>query len=310
VPAAHRVVGICEVDEFRPGFPGLGEERGGVLGIVAVGHRVERAAEARDMEVEGRIGAEGGDDRIALGHEHPDEVAEEPVDAFADDDVAGRDAVMRGERGAEIVDLRVAVFPDLGRGGLHGRDGRGRGAEDALIRADPGAEGGGAAALERLGPHEGDAGGERGDEGGVAGAGQFGASGVDPAGGRRPPAPPWSTWSKMKREAMSGDLGEAGEGGGEAGGLGLLLGQHFACLFNDFLGRAFDELGVREAPLEAAHVLRELLERLAQAGLFGRDVDDVGERQGEGGAGDGDGGGALGGEASRRSGFRRGQGVE
>jgi hypothetical protein len=82
VPAAHRIVRIGEVDQFRRFLPRLGEERLGVLGVVAVGDRVQGSAEARDVEIECRVGAEGGDDRVAGAHEHPDEIAEETVDTF------------------------------------------------------------------------------------------------------------------------------------------------------------------------------------------------------------------------------------
>ena len=116
MPAAHRVVGVGEVDQRRAGAAGGEEQRLGVLGVVAVGDGDEAAAEAGDMVGEGRVGAGRGDDRRAGGDQQADEVAEQAVDALADDDVRGPDAVVGGERGLEVEHLGVAVLPGLGGG--------------------------------------------------------------------------------------------------------------------------------------------------------------------------------------------------
>ena len=126
MPAPHRVVGICQVNQWRGGLAGGEEQRLGVLGVVAVGDGDELAAEAGDVVGEGRVGAGGGDDGRAGGDEEADEVAEEAVDAFADRDVRGGDAVVGGERGLELEELGVGVHPAVCGGVGHGGDG-GRG---------------------------------------------------------------------------------------------------------------------------------------------------------------------------------------
>ena len=168
MPAPHRVVGICQVNQWRGGLAGGEEQRLGVLGVVAVGDGDELAAEAGDVVGEGRVGAGGGHDGRAGGDEEADEVAEEAVDAFADGDVRGGDAVVGGERGLELEELGVGVHPAVCGGVGHGGDGgRGR-AEDALVGADPGGERAAEGAFLGLRADEGDRGGEAGGEGGQA----------------------------------------------------------------------------------------------------------------------------------------------
>ena len=45
---------------------------------------------------------------------------QERINAFTDHDVLWRNAVMRGERCAQIIAFGIGVHPDLGRGFLHG----------------------------------------------------------------------------------------------------------------------------------------------------------------------------------------------
>jgi hypothetical protein len=89
MPAAHRVVGIGEVDELRVHLRRLGDQRLRVLPVAGIGHLVQDAAEARHVVVERRIGPVRGDDRVALGHQKAHEVAQKAVDPLAHDDVLG-----------------------------------------------------------------------------------------------------------------------------------------------------------------------------------------------------------------------------
>ena len=100
---------------------------------------MQHAAKARDMVVEGRIGSLGGHHRIAFAHQQTNEIAQQPVDPFADDDVFGRDAVQFGQRRAQFYAFGIAVFPHLGF--CHGRDGAGRRSKDVFIGAKPRFEG-------------------------------------------------------------------------------------------------------------------------------------------------------------------------
>jgi len=167
LPRAHRVVRIGEIDEPRPGPGRAGDKAVRVLGVVAVGHLVQHAAEARDMVVEGRIGAVRGHHRLARGEEQSHREAEQPVDALARHDLRRCHAMTRGQRGAQLVAVGVAVFPRLGHRRPHRLDGPRRGAEAVLVGAEPGAAQEVAAQLERLGPGEGhrrrQAGGDRGE---------------------------------------------------------------------------------------------------------------------------------------------------
>ena len=160
VPRAGRVVGVREVEERRARLARGEKQRLGVLGVVAIGDGDELAAEARDVEGEGRIGAGRGDDGRAGGDEQADEEAEQTVDTLADDDVLRADAVVGGERGLQVAHLGVAVHPGLGGGVGHRGDGARRRAEDALVGADAGDEGPARGALLRLGTDEGHGGGQ------------------------------------------------------------------------------------------------------------------------------------------------------
>jgi hypothetical protein len=171
MPGAHRVVGVGEVDERRPRLARRRGEAVEIGGVVAVGHGPQHAAEARDVVVEGRVGAERGDDRGAGRHQQADEAAEQAVDALADHDVLRPDAVVRGDRRPQVVAFRVAVHPGVPGGRGDGGDGARRGAEHALVGAEPGAEGPPQGALLRLGADEGHGGGQARGEGRQAGHG-------------------------------------------------------------------------------------------------------------------------------------------
>ena len=159
-PAAHRVVGIGDIDQLGPGLARPGEERVRILGIVAVGHLVQHAAEARHVVVEGRIGAVGGHHRVARLDQQADQRAEQPVDAFADGDPVRLDPVMGGQRLAQVVAFGVGIAPDGVERLAHRLERLRRGAEDILVRADPGGEGLALGAFLRFGPDEGDGGGQ------------------------------------------------------------------------------------------------------------------------------------------------------
>jgi len=155
MPTAHRVVGIGEIDEFRANLSGFGKKRRGILVIIAVGHFVERPAVTRHMVVECRIGPARGHHRIAIGYKQSHEIAQEPVDPLARNDVAWGQAVSCGKRLAQVMVLWVAVFPDVSRSLGHGRDGLGRGTKDAFIGAEARFEWGLAGAFLRFGAHKG-----------------------------------------------------------------------------------------------------------------------------------------------------------
>jgi hypothetical protein len=116
---------------------------------------VQDTAETRDMVVERGIGPVRGDHRIARLDQQAHEVAQEPVDPLAHDEVRGPDAQMRGKRGLQVMALRVAVFPQFGRGRGDRLDRARRGAEAVLVRPQPRGEGRAAGAFLRLGADEG-----------------------------------------------------------------------------------------------------------------------------------------------------------
>jgi hypothetical protein len=187
---------------------------------------------------------------------------------------SGRDAVVGGERGLQVVDLGVAVFPDLGLGGgLHRGDGRGEGPKTLSLAPMRARKGGPRARSCVSGPTKGTVAGRLRRGGWCGGRSSRGrpARGLCPRRPRRGGRARWrGGWPRPpSRPAFRVSLQRLPRG-------------------------ALHEPGVREAALEAAGVLGQLLQRLLEAGLFGGDVDDVLERQGEGAAGDGDGDRALG----------------
>ncbi len=136
VPAAHRVVGIAEIDQRRVDLGRLGEQRVGVFGIVPVGNGVQFAAIAPDVIVESRIGPGRCHHRSPLRHQQPHQRAQQRVDPRPDHQVLARHAVMRGQCLAQIMALGIAVFPDLRCLGLHRLDGLRCRPEDALVGPD------------------------------------------------------------------------------------------------------------------------------------------------------------------------------
>ena len=91
------------------------------------------------MEVEGRVGTERGNDGHAGLDDKPHDKAEQVVDAFADDEVLGRETQMGRKRALQGMVFRIVVFPDLARLFGDGRKNRGRRAKTTFIGADPGA---------------------------------------------------------------------------------------------------------------------------------------------------------------------------
>ena len=80
--------------------------------------------------------------------------AEQPVDAFADDDVVEVDAVELRERRAQLVALGIGIHPVAVGGGAHGGQRFGRRPKQAFVGAEAGAERPAARALLRLGADE------------------------------------------------------------------------------------------------------------------------------------------------------------
>ena len=84
VVAAHRIVGIGEIDQLGPRRAGHVQQGLGVFVIAPVGHTVQRAAKACHVEIEGRITAERRDDRHAGLNHHAHHQPQKIVDAFAE----------------------------------------------------------------------------------------------------------------------------------------------------------------------------------------------------------------------------------
>ena len=111
MPGAHRVVGIGEIDQ-RCIFASHGvEQRIQVLVVIAERHGDKLAAKACDMEIEGWIGTERGDDRGSWLDDQPDNESQKPVYAFADHHPFRRQAEMRAQRHAQIMVLWIGVAP-------------------------------------------------------------------------------------------------------------------------------------------------------------------------------------------------------
>ena len=163
-PTAHWIVGVGEEHQLRPLAPHRFEQRGRVLAVLDIGHRHQTAAISGNVEVEGRIGPERGDDGIARLGEQAHRVAEQRVDAFADHDVRGRQPQFLRQRRLQIVILGIAIHPAFGRRLSHGGDGFRRRAEDALVGAEPGPEHDATRALLRLRADERHRRGQRGDD--------------------------------------------------------------------------------------------------------------------------------------------------
>jgi len=141
VPAAHRVVGIGDVDQFRACFPCLGDQGYRVFGVTGIWHPVQCAAVARDVVGEGRIGPGGGHDRVARFHHEPHQFAQEPVDAGAHHDGIGFDIVLLCKGLPQVVTFRVAIHPGIGGRLRDGVDHAGRWAEAGFVGAKARGEG-------------------------------------------------------------------------------------------------------------------------------------------------------------------------
>ena len=173
-PSAHRVVGIGEEDERRL-QPAHGVQQGfQVDPVVAVGHGFQHAAEAGDMVVEGRVGAERGDHRRARLHDHAHDIAQHLVDARAQQHFVDGNAVKRGDGAAELMALRIVVPGDVPGGLAHGFGRSWGNAEGALVRADPDPERLPQATLQRLRADERNRRGQALDQAGETGGSSHG----------------------------------------------------------------------------------------------------------------------------------------
>ena len=121
------------------------------------------------MIIEGGIAAERGHDRRVRRYDEAGDLAEQPVYATADRDIVAGNAVVKRQRLAQLEILRIAVHP--GRFGrcAHRFQHGGGGTEATFVRADAGAHGKAAVALDGLGSDEGNRGGQGLGEGGEAG---------------------------------------------------------------------------------------------------------------------------------------------
>ena len=79
--------------------------------------------------------------------------------------------MMPGNRGAEIMDFRIAIFPRFVGCFLHGGNGLGRGAENTFIGPNAGAQRNAATPQDGFRANKGNGGGETVNEGGKAGHG-------------------------------------------------------------------------------------------------------------------------------------------
>ena len=177
VPGPHRIVGVGEVDERGPGLANRLREGVRILVVVAVGHRHEARTEARDMEVEGRVGAGRGHHRGSGLGQHPHHEAEQLVDAGPEADLAGIHPMMLGEERPEVVALRVAVPGDAFDRGAHGLGCTGRNPEGALVRTDANVERPAGPPLDGFGADEGDGRGKLPHDGAERNHGQKAGSG-------------------------------------------------------------------------------------------------------------------------------------
>ena len=134
VPCPHRVVRIGQIDQLRPHLGRLTEQGAGVFVVVAIGNLVQHPAKSRDMIIKRGISPVGRDNRIALFDHKPDQIAQQPVNAFADHDVFGANGMMRGQCCAQIMGFRVAIHPLIRRCLLHCGNRTGRRAKDVFIR--------------------------------------------------------------------------------------------------------------------------------------------------------------------------------
>ena len=117
--------------------------------IVRIGHFVKLPTKARHVIVKCRIGPVRGHDPVAVCHHEAHKIAQQPVDAFANDDVLGRDAMMRCKGRAQIMALGIAIHPLFGF--CHRIDRAGGGAKDVLVRPQPRAKGAAHGAFLRFG---------------------------------------------------------------------------------------------------------------------------------------------------------------
>ena len=170
---AHGIIRVGKINQAGFFLLGKGQERGGVFMVIQVRRGDEPSAETCNVKIIGGVSAVGICDGDAGFNKKPDGKTKEAIDAFADGDVFDTDFVVLGYAFAEIIDFRIAVFPGLMGGLLHGGNYLGRGAEDAFIGADAGAKRNTGAPQDGFGADERNAGGKAVNEGGKTGHGSI-----------------------------------------------------------------------------------------------------------------------------------------
>ena len=168
---AHGIIRIGKINQAGIFFLCKVQQGRRILVVIHIRRGDEPAAETRDMKIIGGIGAKGICHRYAGFHKKPDGQAQQAIDAFANRDILNADPMMPGNRGAEIMDFRVAIFPRLEGCLLHGGNGLGRGAENTFIGADAGAKRNAASPQDGFRANKGNGGGKAFDERGKAGHG-------------------------------------------------------------------------------------------------------------------------------------------
>ena len=151
MPGAHRIVGVGEIDERRIERAHCIEQGFEIDPVVAVGHRFQHPAEARDVVVERRVCTKRRDHRHPRLDDHPHHVAEHLVDAGPEEHLVDGDTVERRNRAAQVVCLGVVVPGDVRDRLAHGLGRVRRDPERALVRADADPERLATTALQRLG---------------------------------------------------------------------------------------------------------------------------------------------------------------
>ncbi|MND73515.1 hypothetical protein D3C80_650910 [compost metagenome] len=139
-PASHWIVRIGEIDERRI-FPAHGiEQPVQVLAVVHVRRGHQPAAKTGDVEIEGRVAAEGIHHRHrrcrCRVYDEPHDLAEKAVDPFADRQIFRLAVEMGSECCLEVEIFRIRIFPDARRGFRHGCNYGWRRAEAVFIGAD------------------------------------------------------------------------------------------------------------------------------------------------------------------------------
>ncbi len=122
---AGRVVWIGEVDQRGSYAMGGGREAIKIVAVVAVRYALQRPAEPHDVVVEGGVCAQGCHGGLSRFQKRTYRQAQQVVDAAGYHDVLGRNAVVAGERRAQLEILGIGIMGNLVGGGAHRLDGTG-----------------------------------------------------------------------------------------------------------------------------------------------------------------------------------------